>query len=73
MTRQVNPVGRRADAGEERVDQLLPAPDEGEDRAVVIPVGVDVEQARRAREGFPKRRERPGIPALRHVRDRLER
>ena len=43
---QVDPLDRRRDPCEQRVGQLLLAPDEREDRAVVVDVGVDVEQPR---------------------------
>ena len=46
---QVDPVARARDSGEERVDELVIFADEGEDRPVVVGVGVDVEQLGRAR------------------------
>ena len=43
---QVDSLDRDADARDERVDELVLRPDEREDRAVVVGVGVDVEQTR---------------------------
>ena len=48
---EVDLLRRVADAVEQRLDELLSAPDQGEDRPVVIPVGVNVEQPRGRREG----------------------
>ena len=41
---QVDPVARAGDPGEERLDELGLVADEREDRAVVVGVGVDVEE-----------------------------
>ena len=54
-------------------EQLVLLPDEREHRAVVVGVGVDVEQARVGRERRRERLDRRAVAALREVRDRLER
>ena len=52
---------RAGDAGQERVDELRRPADEREDRAVVIGVGVHVEQLAPARRARPRwRRSSPG-------------
>ena len=70
---QVDAVARARDPGEERLDELLVFADEREDGAVVVDVGVDVEQlgmlAERRREGVDRRL----VASFREVRHRFER
>jgi hypothetical protein len=47
---QIDPFGRSRDPGEQGVHEVIPGADDREDRAVMVPVGVDVEKARRSGE-----------------------
>ena len=69
---QVDPLGRARDPGEQRVRELLLVGDEGEDGAVMVRIGVDVEHVCTAREGLPDGGDHREIPPFRHVRDGLE-
>ena len=70
---QVDALARARDPVEERGDELVLRADEREDRAVVVGVGVDVEQARVRGEGAAERVDRAAVAAFREVRDGLER
>jgi len=68
----VDALRRAADPGEERFDELLRASHERVHGAVVIPVRVDVEEARGIREGLGERRERGLVAPLGDVRNGFE-
>ena len=70
---QVDPLAGDVDPGDERLDELVPVADEGEHRAVVVGVGVDVEQAGVRPERLADRVDRRPLAALGEVRHRLER
>jgi hypothetical protein len=73
MRAQVDQLRRPRDPRKQRFDELVAGADEREDRAVVILVGVDVEQTSAA--GTQRHRERVDrgpVAPLREVRDRLE-
>ncbi len=70
---QVDALTRNGDPGEKRLDQRLVRADEREDRAVVVWIGMNVEQADAARERLPDRRDRGPVAPLREVGHRLER
>ena len=70
---QVDPVPRAHDSGEQRVDELLVAADEREDRAVVVLVDVHVEQVGVRGQRGADRSERRAVAPLREVRDGFER
>ena len=69
---EVDPLPRARDTGDKRLHQLVLA-HEREDRAVVIGVGVNVEEARVLDERRGERVERLPVAALREVRHGLER
>ena len=66
---QLTPYGNRRD---ERLDQLAVLAHEREDRAVVVDIGMDVEQPRPSRDRVPDRGDRRGIATLGEVRNGLE-
>ena len=71
---QVDPLARARDPREQRLDELARSADEREDRAVVVGVGVDVEQPRRAsRAPPPSASIVAAVASLGEVRHRLER
>src|SRR4051812_40700989 len=70
---EVDPLFGDGDACDERVGQLVLGPDEREDGAVVILVGVDVEQARVRVERSADRVDRRAVAPDTEVRNRLER
>jgi putative phosphoesterase len=70
---QVDPLGGATDPGEQRLDELLPAPNEREDGAVVVPVGVHVEKTRGRGHGLLELGEHAGVATFGEVRHRLER
>ena len=70
---QVDAVARARDPREQSLDDVLVLSDEGEDRAVVIDVGVDVEELRPAGERLCEGVDRRLLPTLREVRNRFER
>ena len=69
---QVDSLARAGDAGDQRIRELVFVSDHGEDGAVVVAVGVDVQQPRRRRERGRQRRERLLFASLREVRDGFE-
>ncbi len=73
VSAQVDSLRGARDSGEQRLDQLFAGPHEREHGPVVVPVGVDVEQPRRAREHLLEIGKDGGVPALREVRHRFER
>ena len=70
---QVDPLDGDRDPCQQRVGQLRLRADEREDRAVVVGVGVHVEQARVRAERDADRVDRRRVAALAEVRNRLER
>ena len=70
---QVDPLAGAGNARQERGDELLLIADERVDRAVVILVRVDVEQARVRRERLADRFDGRAVAPLGEVRDGLER
>ena len=70
---QVDPLARARHSGDERLDELRLAAGEREDGAVVIGVGVDVEQPGAGRQRPAERVDRPAVAPLGEVRNRLER
>jgi demethylmenaquinone methyltransferase/2-methoxy-6-polyprenyl-1,4-benzoquinol methylase len=72
LAAQVDPLARDRDAREQRVDERLGLRDERVDRAVVVDVGVDVEQPRAGRERVADRLDRRPLASLREVRNRFE-
>src|SRR5438105_2807521 len=70
---KVDQVTGARNPGEKRVDEGSVLGHEREDRAVVVGVGVNVENGRVLRERRADRLDRPLIPALGEVRDGLER
>jgi hypothetical protein len=69
---QIDPLDRGRDPTEQRLDQLLSGADEREDRAMVIPVDVDVQQPRGCGESIAERLERRLVAPVRDVGDRFE-
>ena len=70
---QVDQLGGSADACQQRLDELVARADQREDRAVVILVGVHVEQSRAARAQRPREGvDRRPVATLGEVRDGLE-
>ena len=69
---QVDQLARYGNRRDERLDQLAVLAHEREDRAVVVDVGMDVEQPRPSRDRVPDRGDRRGVAALGEVRHRLE-
>ena len=69
---KVDPLTRGRDAGEQGGHELVPVPDEREDGAVVIGVGVHVEELGVHAQGRGKRVDRGAVAPLREVRDGLE-
>ena len=72
MRTKVDSVFGDPDGRDERLDELSLVADEGEDRAVVIGVGVDVEQTRVHRQLVCDRIDRRPVATLAEVRDGLE-
>jgi SAM-dependent methyltransferase len=72
MRAQVNPVASDADACEQRRHELVLRADKGEDRPVVILVGVDVEQPGVAAECLADRIDHRAIASFGEVRHRFE-
>ncbi len=70
---QVDPLDRDVDAGDERVAELVLGADEREHRAVVVGVGVDVEQPRVRRQRVADRVDRRLVAPFAEVGNRLER
>ena len=70
---EVDALDSDADAGEQRLHQLVLASDQREHRPVVIRVGVDVQQPRVSAECSPDRVDRARVAALAEVGNRLER
>ncbi len=62
MATEVDPLDCDADPRKERVDELVLAPDQREHRAVVVGIGVDVEDAsasvERGADGVDRRADR---------------
>jgi ubiquinone/menaquinone biosynthesis C-methylase UbiE len=69
---QVDPLHRNGDAGEERVGKLALRADEREDRAVVVGVGVHVEQPRVRRQRIADRVDGRPVATFAEVGNRLE-
>ena len=69
---QVDPLTRDSDPREQRLDQLLAGSDQREDRAVVVSIGVHVQQPRLPAEGVRESLDRRAIAAFGEVRHRLE-
>lgn len=69
---QVNPVPSDPDACEQRRHELVLRADEGEDRPVVILVGVDVEQPGVAAECLADRLDHRAVASFGEVRHRFE-
>ena len=70
---QVDSVCRGRDPGEKGLHKVLPGADDREDRAVVVPVGVNVEQPGRLREGALEVGDDFRVTPLREVRHGFER
>ena len=69
---QVDELDRARRARDERLDQLSVVAREREDRAVVVRVGVDVEERRSRRERPPDLGDRRAVAPLGHVRHGLQ-
>ena len=69
---EVDALPRHLHGREQPPDQLVLGADDREDRAVVVGVGVDVEQARMGAERRAESVDRPCVAALAEVRYRLE-
>ena len=70
---QVDSLARARDAGEQRSDELPVIADDGENRPVVIGVGMHVEDVSMGRECRTQRLDRVGIAPFGEVRHRFER
>ena len=70
---QVDPLRRRGDSREQRLDELVPRAHEREDGAVVVPVRVDVEQPPRPGKRLLERGDDLRVAALGEVRHGFER
>ena len=70
---QIDPLDGHRDSCEQRVGQLRLAADEREDRAVVIGVGMDVQQAGMRIERGADRIDRRLVATFAEVGNRLER
>jgi SAM-dependent methyltransferase len=70
---QVDPVPRARDPREQRVDEVPVVCNHCEDGAIVVGVGVDVENVGTSGERRAQRGERLGVPPLGEVRHRFER
>jgi demethylmenaquinone methyltransferase/2-methoxy-6-polyprenyl-1,4-benzoquinol methylase len=70
---QVDPVTRARDSGEQRVDEVVLFADDGENRSVVIGVGMDVEQLGRPAKRIRQCSQRCLLAPLGEVRHRFER
>src|SRR5436190_23024860 len=66
---QVDPLAGERDSGEERRDEVLRLPREGEDGTVVVRVGVDVEQPRVRGQRVTERVDDLVVASLREVGD----
>jgi SAM-dependent methyltransferase len=73
VSTQIDPLTRAGDPGKQRLDELLRGADQCENRAVVILVGVDVEQPGPVAERFSEGVERCAVATFGEVRHRLER
>ena len=69
---QVDPLRRHVDAGEQCVRELVLGADEREHGAVVILVGMHVEEASSRADRVADRRDRRTVATLAEVRHRLE-
>ena len=69
---QVDPLARNRHRRHKRLDQLAVLAHEREDRAVVIDVGMDVEQPCVGPDRVPDRGDRRAVAALGEVRHGLE-
>jgi ubiquinone/menaquinone biosynthesis C-methylase UbiE len=69
---QVDPLARHLDRRNDRLDELALLADDREDRAVVIRIGMHVEEARMQLEGSGDCVDRVLLATLREVRNRLE-
>ena len=72
VTPQIDPLASRAIPASQRVDELFARAHEREDRAVVVCVGVDVEQPSPRAERLGERVDGRAVASLREVRDGLE-
>ena len=70
---QVDPLARDPDARHERLDETLLRADDSEDAAIVVGVGVNVEQACVLGQCLADRVDRRPLAPFAEVRDRLER
>ena len=70
---EVDPLTSAVDPREQRGDELVLAPDEGVDRAVVVGVRMDVEQACVPGERSADRVDRRAVASLGEVRHGLQR
>ena len=69
---QVDELHRRRDAGDEGLEEVVGPRGEGEDGAVVVGIGVGVEQRSTAGEGVPDRGNDLRASPFRHVGHCLE-
>ena len=70
---KIDALARACDPGQQRLDELIVLGDEREDRAVVIGVGVDVEQLGVLTSAVGQGVDRGLVASLREVRHRFER
>jgi SAM-dependent methyltransferase len=70
---QVDPAARARDRREQRIDEIRIVCDHCEDGAIVVGVGMDVENVGTSGERRAQRCERLGVSTLREVRHRFER
>jgi len=72
MAAQIDPVSRAGDPRDQGLRKLVLVPDKGEDRAIVILVDVEVEQACWPGQGCSERLERRRVASFGEVGNRFE-